>query len=531
MRSLWYNPGAHRHPFAAALNHMGDRMNAFEPSRPLSPLNVIGIIGASVGVLFRNLVALIGIPLLMLAGVLVAVSAVMVPLVLGGRVIPGMLASSAEWPLGMALAILIGVLVLLAIPFLVLWVTVCMGALVGAMGGGHLGLRLGIGEAFGVGMRRALPLLGATILSKLIVIFVTMPAMFLFMASGLLLVQGQAARDAQLQLLAVPFLCITPFLVAVAIYVSLRLLFVPFTAVFEEVGPIGAVERSWAVSRGHVLRLAGYLLLISLIVGGITVLLQLLMQPAMTSLSRGLAFAALTDSRAWATPAGAMAQMGSVALPLLAVTAFFAVIALVSLAEQIVYVVLYFDIRHRDEGFGAAAEALEPIPPPDGAEPPGEPEASEEPVPADEPEAVPAAEGEPEGDDGAPVAEAAVAVAAVEAVSDDADQVVGEESAVGEVAVAAGVVAAATDEDPAESVETPVADDADAFAAAAAVDAAAEDADSPEAAQAPQAEVPEAATPAVAPVDEPAPAEPPAWASLPIESEGAGAGPEETPPG
>lgn len=499
-------------------------MNAFEPSRPLQPLNVIGIISASLGVLFRNLVALIGIPLLALAGMLIAISAVMVPLVLGGRVIPGMLASPAEWPLGMALAILIGVLVLLAIPFLILWAIVCLGALVGAMGGGHLGPRLGIGEALGVGMRRALPLLGASILSKLIVAFVTVPAMLLLMASGLLLFQGQAAGDAQLQLLAIPFLCITPFLVAAAIYVSLRLLFVPYTAVFEDVGPFGAIERSWAVTRGHVLRIFGYLLLISLIAMGISFLLQLLMQPALASLSRGPAFAALSEPRAWATPDAAMAQVGSLALPLLAIAGFIAIIALITLAEQIVYIVLYFDIRHRDEGFGAAADALEPVPPPDGA--------PAEPAPAGEPEAVTVAEGEPQ-DDGAPIAEAAVAVAAVEAVSDDAEAVpapVESEAAKdltpGEVAVATGVVAATRDEDSAESVETPVADEADAFAAAAAVDAAAEPADSPDALG---TEVLEVDTPADAPVDEPAPAEPPAWASLPIESEGTGAGSGDTP--
>lgn len=128
-------------------------------------------------------------------------------------------------------------------------------SMIGTIAIAHLAMRPGasVGEALGVGGRRFLPLLGATLLIVIVVGLVTVP--ILLLAGGAAALQGnpQGASGAATLLLLL-FL-----LIAIAVWV--RLLLMTPVAAAEPVGPVGIIRRSWNLTAGHFWQLLGFVLL------------------------------------------------------------------------------------------------------------------------------------------------------------------------------------------------------------------------------------------------------------------------------
>lgn len=361
-------------------------------TRSLKPLGLGGVLGAASGALFRNLSSFVLIPLFTLGGAVLLGLAVGLPLAIGAQVLRGLGAEGTGAGLALALLLLLGILVLVAIPFLILWLNVGAAALLAASASAHLGQGLGLSATFGIGSRRALTLLGATIASALVRGLAFLPLAFVAAAGLFFWLAGQSLprEGAWLAWLALPFLVLMLPLVIGLIHLGLRLMFAPQAAVLEPVGAIAALERSWDLTRGRTLRLFGYSLAIGLLVGGLIVLLELgliaLLQPA--------AFGArMAPGPVWVGGLSDRPALAALAL----VTVLLLIGALLLLA-QIAYTVLYFDLRHRVEGFGAASAPDPEAPPapveaigalPEAAEPSTEELESPAPAPA---EAEPSAE-------------------------------------------------------------------------------------------------------------------------------------------
>ena len=110
-----------------------------------------------------------------------------------------------------------------------------------------------VGEAISHGLRRFLPVFVAAILLMVGLFLLVLPLMLLAGAGGEL-AQGDA-RPASV-LIAVGLLLL------VAILIGPRFLMLMPVATAERGGPIHILKRSWEISKGHYLRLLGFMLLI-----------------------------------------------------------------------------------------------------------------------------------------------------------------------------------------------------------------------------------------------------------------------------
>lgn len=113
------------------------------------------------------------------------------------------------------------------------------------------GTTIEFGETLKQGAKRALPLLGLaalTCLAFVAIIAITVAIVTTMAPLGLLL------------------LALSPAIFIFAIYLSLRLSFAAFAIVAENMGPIDAIKRSWAVTSRHVGEVVGIVAASSLIV-------------------------------------------------------------------------------------------------------------------------------------------------------------------------------------------------------------------------------------------------------------------------
>lgn len=429
-------------------------MIEYPPTRSLKPLGLGGVLGAASGALFRNLSSFVLIPLFTLGGAVLLGLAVGLPLAIGAQVLRGLGAEGTGAGLALVLLLLLGILVLVAIPFLILWLNVGAAALLAATASAHLGQGMGLSATFGIGSRRGLTLLGATIVSALVRGLAFLPLAFVAAAGLFFWLAGQSLprEGAWLAWLALPFLLLMLPLVIGLIHLGLRLMFAPQAAVLEPVGAIAALERSWDLTRGRTLRLFGYSLAIGLLVGGLIVLLEL----GLIALLQPDAFGArMAPGPVWVGGLNDQPLLAALVLIL-----FLLLIGGLVLLAQIAFTVLYFDLRHRVEGFGAA--------------PPPTPEAPSAPVEAIGalPEAAEPSDAEPESPAPAP---------------DTPEPAVSDPGAVAE---------APSPEAPAEAEPSAESTGAEA---------------PPATADAPASEVPAGAAEA------PEGPEPPAWSSLPVE--------------
>jgi len=353
-------------------------MREFQPGRPLRPLHALEVIGASLRVLLTNLPALALVPVVTVVGLAAALAVVIAPPVLYGAAVSPAIAgalsgdgSQADWLGATALLVAFGFLVVLAVAFAIVWVSAGVAALTAVAGAGQLGRPLGTAAALGVGLRRALPLLGSSILVRLAVGVLALPTTYLVLTSAYLLSEGARAGNALLQVTALPLAVLAPVAIGAVLHIALRLSFGPFAAVFEDVGVVASLRRSWALTRGHTLRILGYAVLVGLLVGAAWVAIWGYGPAAAWWQSVGadrLSGASAGTPGALADPGGAAAQALTSAPAVFAILVTVLPAWLCVLIVQIVFVVLYFDIRRRDEGFGAEVAESLPIEAPIPAE-------------------------------------------------------------------------------------------------------------------------------------------------------------------
>ena len=130
-------------------------------------------------------------------------------------------------------------------------------AMIGTIALSYLALRPGasVGEALGVGARRFIFLLGATLLVALAALIVAVPVVVIAGAIAF----STGASTAGSSGIAVLLLVVLG-LGAIALWVRLMLM-TPVAAV-EAGGPIAIIRRSWDLTRGYFWRLLGFVLLV-----------------------------------------------------------------------------------------------------------------------------------------------------------------------------------------------------------------------------------------------------------------------------
>lgn len=119
---------------------------------------------------------------------------------------------------------------------------------------------LSIGEALSTGLRRLLPAIGAALLYIVPMLIVLAIMLSTFVGAGT--PEEMVARLKSLgggQLLAIMVLFIAFF------YFALRFCLANAVAVAESSNPFAILKRSWALTRGHALRLLGLLVLIGIV--------------------------------------------------------------------------------------------------------------------------------------------------------------------------------------------------------------------------------------------------------------------------
>jgi hypothetical protein len=146
-------------------------------------------------------------------------------------------------------------------PGLGLWVIllplVVIASIIGTVAISFLALRPGtsVGEGLQVGIRRFLPLLGASILIGIAAFILMIPLALLFIGD---VSAGGAVDPGRLSLFVLAFLVISLFF-------WVRLMLMTPVAAIEGLGPIALIRRSWSLTRGHFWKLLGLFLIVSII--------------------------------------------------------------------------------------------------------------------------------------------------------------------------------------------------------------------------------------------------------------------------
>lgn len=310
------------------------------PSQRLRPKGFLGLSIAGVKGAFLSLPGLL---VLAAAWWLVAAVAGLV------AALPVLVAAS----LSQDMATVVGALMaLICLPFLLIWLAAGWGAALAWIGSRTLGAPLGLGEALGLGVRRALPVLGTAIGMKLLGALAFLPAAFL--ATVIALLSGQdALPTGPMSLLRPAGLTLAALAALGGLYISLRLLLSLWPALLEDRGPFAAIGRGWELSRGQAGRMLLYLLLfVGLAFALLDGLLRLWKGDEAAALAAiaaqlpTLADLGRIQGSAWRYEGVGPAELGWL----------FVVAALVIGAQALVHACLaafYFDLRRRQEGFGA----------------------------------------------------------------------------------------------------------------------------------------------------------------------------------
>ena len=116
-----------------------------------------------------------------------------------------------------------------------------------------IGRRVSVGEAFRHALNRALPFLGAVILLVLGIALIILVVAGVLMAAGV--VDANVADPPRRAVAIIMIVMLVPIL-----FVAVRLMPTVPVAAAEQVGPIGILKRSWALTAGNFWRLFGFLL-------------------------------------------------------------------------------------------------------------------------------------------------------------------------------------------------------------------------------------------------------------------------------
>ncbi|MDC4232672.1 glycerophosphoryl diester phosphodiesterase membrane domain-containing protein [Actinomyces sp. B33] len=133
-----------------------------------------------------------------------------------------------------------------------------------------LGLKPTLAEAWSRFTPRFLPLIGATILVSLIGTIAVLVVGAVLVGVGFLIASqiiGLSDGGGGIVLVILMVIVFVVLAVAPSLYLQIRFLYTPITVVLEEAGPVEALKRSWALTRGAFWRTAGRLLLIIALTG------------------------------------------------------------------------------------------------------------------------------------------------------------------------------------------------------------------------------------------------------------------------
>ncbi|MBK7780427.1 MAG: hypothetical protein IPJ58_06480 [Ardenticatenia bacterium] len=310
---------------------------------PRQQLRPRGFIGLSIASLRGAFLSLPG--LLVLGGVWFLV------LSLAGLIaaVPVMVAGSLSGDMATGVGALMA---LICLPFLLIWLMAGWCALLGWVASRTLGAPLSLGEALGLGVRRALPAFGTVISIKMMGALSLLPAAFLATAIALLVGQDALPRGPWSSVLVQSALVMTALAGLGGLYVCLRLLLAPWPALLEEAGPVQAIQRGWELSRGQTGRMLFYPLLalglVALLLDGLARLWKGDEQAALSALAARAA-AWPTADEVWRGIA--IGDPRSIAWLLVGMAVVGGAVALVHAGLS----AFYFDRLRRMEGFGADA--------------------------------------------------------------------------------------------------------------------------------------------------------------------------------
>ncbi len=149
------------------------------------------------------------------------------------------------------------------------WMIVGLVALVGTLIGNlalnQLALRSGVsvGEALRHALRRLLPVLGAALLliAAGIALLMAVAILAVLVTGGVPGPDAGVPNEAMQRASLLMLIVVAPVLV----YFWARLLPMPAVAVAEPGGPFSIISRSWRLTRGHVLKLVGFVLLVAIL--------------------------------------------------------------------------------------------------------------------------------------------------------------------------------------------------------------------------------------------------------------------------
>lgn len=132
------------------------------------------------------------------------------------------------------------------------------GGLIHAFSEAVLGRKANLGPAFSAGMKRAVPMILATLLAGLAFIVLMLPAVLLTALAS------AASNENEGTVVGVALLS---FLVTgvVAVYFAIRLVWMPYAIVMEHAGPVSAIRRSMQLTRGRWWSTFGTYILVSLV--------------------------------------------------------------------------------------------------------------------------------------------------------------------------------------------------------------------------------------------------------------------------
>ena len=321
-------------------------VRVFEPPAAYPSRGLLRIVGGSLLTLLRSLPTLIGLLAILMLVTALTGMAVALPAAIGAAIAPalGYLAG--------------GLMLVLALPFVLLWTSAGRAALLATLGARLLDRPLHARVALGHGVRRALPLFGARLAAGLALTLAGLPLGFVALGAGFLWGYYERSGASWIGAMAIGLALFLPFLALLFLVLAARLLFTSHAVVFEDLGPVAGLERAWALSRGQLPRILLYGLLACLALSAIGVVAS----PAAAALGLPVpdyaaAAAILGRPAAWRPETGDAATLLARALATFGLPALATI--LLGLWLRSGSILLYFDLRRRHEGFGRAG-ALSP---------------------------------------------------------------------------------------------------------------------------------------------------------------------------
>jgi hypothetical protein len=113
-----------------------------------------------------------------------------------------------------------------------------------------LGREVVVRDAFAHALRRCLPAIGASLLFAAAMVVLLLP---------FILVAGSLANQ------AVTVLVLVPVILLALLFLGVRFMMLSPIAAAEPLGPVAILKRSWALTRGHALKLLGLVLVVVLV--------------------------------------------------------------------------------------------------------------------------------------------------------------------------------------------------------------------------------------------------------------------------